>query len=110
MTLHDIDDIAEQCGNDSRDWFPNFADNTTLYALAAAGEVGELCNVIKKVERGTHTYEEVSGQIVSEAMDAVIYLLCLLDYEGQDVAALYDKFRSQNVARFGKVPEATPGS
>jgi NTP pyrophosphatase (non-canonical NTP hydrolase) len=104
-----INDIAEQCGRDSKEWFPDLAQNTTFMALAAAGEVGELCNLVKKVERGTHSPDEVAGQIVQEAMDAIIYLLCILDIEGQDVAALYNMIRSRNVGRFGNAGTTPEG-
>ena len=107
--ITDINLIAEQCGEDSRTWFPDLASSTTFMALAAAGEVGELCNLIKKVERGTHSPEDVAGQVVSEAMDAIIYLLNILDIEGQDVAALYDKIRENNARRFGVPSTTCPG-
>src|ERR1700760_4839117 len=107
--ITDINLIAEQCGEDSRTWFPDLASSTTFMALAAAGEVGELCHLIKKVERGTHSPEDVAGQVVSEAMDAIIYLLNILDIEGQDVAALYDKIRENNARRFGVPSTTCPG-
>jgi NTP pyrophosphatase (non-canonical NTP hydrolase) len=112
--ITDINDIAESCGIDSRDWFPDTASNPTFLILAACGEVGELANLQKKVERGTHAPDDVEEQMCDEAMDAIIYLLCFLDYEGQDVAALYAKIREKNVKRFANqsagVPAATsPG-
>jgi NTP pyrophosphatase (non-canonical NTP hydrolase) len=99
--ITDINAIAVQCGNDSRAWFPDIAEDLDFMALAAAGEIGELCNVLKKVRRGTHTYEEMRDQIASESVDAIIYLLNILDIEGQDIAALYEMIREKNVVRFG---------
>ncbi len=99
--ITDINEIVEQCGQDSKNWFPNHADSITFMALAAAGEVGELCNLVKKVERGTHSPEEVHWNIASEAVDALIYLCNVLSILEVDVAALYDKIRENNVRRFG---------
>ena len=105
----DINEIARQCGRDSWDWFPDTADNTFFMTACAAGEVGEALNLLKKVERGTHAPDDVKEKVVSEVMDALIYLLNVLDIEGQDVSALYDKIRENNAQRFG-VPAATTGS
>lgn len=99
--ITDINEIVAQCGEDSKNWFPELAENVEFMGLAAAGEVGELCNLLKKAKRGTHTFEELSGKIVAEAMDAIIYLFNILDIEGQDAAALYHHIRTNNVKRFG---------
>jgi NTP pyrophosphatase (non-canonical NTP hydrolase) len=107
--ITDINEIAEQCGVDGRDWFPDVADSPTIMILAACGEVGELANLQKKVERGDFATEEVLDKMVGEAMDALIYLFCYLDYEGQDVAALYEKIRENNVRRFGNRGTASQG-
>lgn len=106
--LTDINEIAHQIDDDGRAWFPDLSDNKFFMAAAAAGEIGELINLLKKVERGTHTDEEVEDEADKEAMDAIIYLLAFLYLDGQDIAALYEKVRSQNVRRFG-VPETADG-
>lgn len=98
--IADINEIVDQCGEDSANWFPKLALDTEFMALAAAGEVGELCNLVKKVKRGTHTLEDLSGKIVAEAMDAIIYLFNILYIEDQDAAALYEHIRNNNVKRF----------
>lgn len=99
--ITDVNEISEQCGTDSRAWFPDTAENRFFMAAAAAGEIGEAINVLKKVERGSHSPEEVTGRFLDECMDAFIYLMCIFDIEGQDVAALYAKVRANNVWRFG---------
>jgi NTP pyrophosphatase (non-canonical NTP hydrolase) len=99
--LTDINAIAYECGKDSEDWFPSTSDNAMFMILAACGEVGELANLQKKIERGTHAPDDLSGKMVEEAMDAIIYLFCYLDLEGQNVAALYERIRTANVGRFG---------
>jgi NTP pyrophosphatase (non-canonical NTP hydrolase) len=105
----DINEVVAQCGRDSRDWFPDLAENTFFMAACAAGETGELLNLLKKVERGTHTPEEVSERVVSEAMDAIIYLFNILDIQEVDAAALYDRIRENNVRRFGVSSTTCPG-
>lgn len=104
--ITDIDDIIGQCLEDSEEWFPDLAGNITFMALAAAGEVGEMCNLIKKVERGTHAPEEVADQVANEVVDAIIYLLNILGIQKKDFSSLYDKIRENNVNRFGNLPAA----
>jgi NTP pyrophosphatase (non-canonical NTP hydrolase) len=104
-----INEIARQIDDDGRAWFPDLSDNKFFMAAAAAGEIGELINLLKKVERGTHTDEEVADEADKEAMDAIIYLLAFLHLDGQDIAALYEKIRENNVRRFG-APATTAGS
>jgi len=44
------------------------------WAVALAGEVGELCNLLKKVRRGDFTLREAKVEISSEIGDIQIYL------------------------------------
>jgi hypothetical protein len=105
----DLNDISDECGRDSRAWFPDTADNTFFMAACAAGEAGEALNFLKKIERGTHAPDEVMGDVLNECMDAFIYLMCVFDIEGQDVVALYKKVREANARRFGAPEVATGG-
>lgn len=43
------------------------------WALAIAGEAGELANVVKKVLRGDHTVAEAREDILREAADVMTY-------------------------------------
>ena len=43
------------------------------WAIAIAGEAGELCNVIKKITRGDFTLEEKRNELVKEVADIMIY-------------------------------------
>jgi hypothetical protein len=107
--ISDINEIADQIGEDGVTWFPDLAHNTTFMALAAAGEVGELCNLLKKIERGTHSPDELEDGVVSETMDAIIYLLAILWIHEVDVVNLYNKIREHNVERFGVPSTTCPG-
>lgn len=62
---------------------------------ATAGEVGELCNVIKKIHRGDYTLQEANDKelIADEAADVVIYLDLLCQKAGIDLGiAIVNKF------------------
>lgn len=64
---------------------------------AVAGEVGELCNIIKKVNRGDMTLEEANQTevIANEAADVVCYLDLLCQKAGIDLAtAIVNKFNA----------------
>lgn len=62
---------------------------------AAAGEMGELCNVIKKIDRGDFTLSEANEKelIANEAADVVIYLDRLCKQAGINLQnAIVNKF------------------
>jgi NTP pyrophosphatase (non-canonical NTP hydrolase) len=43
------------------------------WALAIAGEAGELCNLVKKTLRGDFTVEEKRAEILAELADVMTY-------------------------------------
>lgn len=57
----------------------------TRREAALAGEVGEACNVIKKVRRGDRTMDDARPDIANELADAVIYLDLLAARAGIDL-------------------------
>jgi len=78
------------------------------WSNAVAGETGELCNIIKKVERGdfhkhygksssdpeyinAYAMADYNAQIGKEAADIVIYLDLLCTRQGIDLGAEFDK-------------------
>jgi NTP pyrophosphatase (non-canonical NTP hydrolase) len=64
----------------------------TFWATALAGETGELCNLIKKVERGDFILD-ANGLIGREAADIIIYLDLLCYRLNIDLqAAIIQKF------------------
>lgn len=99
-------EIVQQCGEDSRAWFPKVYALTDIealahHALAACGEAGELANNVKKVWRGSRTLEEAREDIVEEAMDVFIYVMNVFEMLGiVDPVELYNYKRSLNVTRF----------
>lgn len=44
-----------------------------LWALAIAGEAGELCNILKKVCRKDFTLEQAKPEILKELADVIAY-------------------------------------
>jgi NTP pyrophosphatase (non-canonical NTP hydrolase) len=103
MTLNEI---IDECLRDSEDWFPEVSTDPAFMILALAGEVGEVCNVAKKVVRGSLTADEGDKLIGEEITDVFIYLMNLVgimreDF-GFDLIAAYKKKREFNISRFGQ--------
>ena len=74
----------EAFGHRIEDW------SSSQWSNAVAGETGELCNLIKKLERGDMVYTE---DIAKEAADIVIYLDMLCQKQGIDLSrAIVNKF------------------
>jgi hypothetical protein len=64
----------------------------TFWSTAVAGETGELCNWIKKMERGDNI-PAIKHEIAMEAADIVIYLDMLCFHQGIDLqGAIVRKF------------------
>ena len=64
------------------EYFPNWRSRTPIfYTNALAGEVGELCNVTKRLAGGGTHYPELpsKGQTIEECVDILIYLTLFLE-------------------------------
>lgn len=107
-----LNDRANEAYSDSSNWFPKLTDDLGNTGLCLAGEVGEVCNLIKKVERGTHTLNSsVLLDLVEEVIDVQTYLYKLMGQLTQvhagmcsgdlDWEAQYDRKRMINEERFG---------
>jgi len=62
---------------------------------AVAGETGELCNIIKKIDRGDFTLKEANEKeiLADEAADIICYLDLLCQEAGIDLGtAVVNKF------------------
>lgn len=53
-----------------------------MWCLAIAGEAGELCNLVKKVERGDFTMESQRQAILEEVADVITYCDLLMTQMG----------------------------
>ncbi len=77
----------EGFGTKVKDWLPSQWSN------AIAGETGELCNLVKKYERGDFGKEIFRKELAKEAADIVIYLDLLCQRESIDLStAIVEKF------------------
>lgn len=97
---------AQECLDDSVAWFPQVVGDLYHHALSMSGEMGELCNVIKKVQRGDFGFDEPDPKcpgltkIESEAADVFIYLMNFCGDMGVDLAKSYNLKRRHNAERF----------
>lgn len=99
--MSDLKAYAHQCLIDTKRWFPEIADNLNHHALSLAGEVGEFCNLLKKVERGDCTFEEARAELAEEGIDVFIYLANIFALLGVDPDKVYAIKRAKNERRFG---------
>jgi NTP pyrophosphatase (non-canonical NTP hydrolase) len=73
--------------DDGSDW------SLSDWALAVTGELGEACNLIKKVNRGDFTLDDARQDIADELADVQIYLDILAMRAGVDLGrAVQRKF------------------
>lgn len=98
-----IYELGLQALGDSRRWFPNTAESIAFTVLALAGEVGEVANIVKKIERGSHSFldAKVRYQLNMEVADVFTYLVLLAGQLGVDLIKLYELKRIENENRFG---------
>jgi NTP pyrophosphatase (non-canonical NTP hydrolase) len=101
MGVRTIDDVIQQCLDDSNEWFPGTSGDIPFLTLALFGEVGEAGNHIKKVMRETKTWKEVDEELREEFIDAFIYLMNIFGELSIDPIEEYKKKRAFNAKRFG---------
>lgn len=76
---------------DGSDWSLND------WAVAVTGELGEACNVLKKVRRGDLTLDEARPMLMQEFADVVIYMDLLAAQAGIDLGqAVMDTFNTKS--------------
>jgi len=94
--------LAKQCQDDSERWF---AENNNIihHSLGMAGEVGEFCNLVKKIDRGSLDIRtpQVRYDLAMELTDVFIYLLNLAGMMHIDLEKTYMIKRGENEKRFG---------
>lgn len=73
--------------DDGSDW------SNAQWVMALTGEVGELANVLKKIDRGDYTLEDVQQEVANELADIMTYLDILAYRLNVDLGkATMDKF------------------
>jgi NTP pyrophosphatase (non-canonical NTP hydrolase) len=99
-----IEELEKQCLEDSQRWFGDQAASRSLphFALAMAGEVGEFCNIVKKVDRGSLQFGDatVRHELAMELTDVFVYMLNIAGMMQIDLAKTYELVRNQNEIRF----------
>lgn len=84
-------------------WFGG--DSDVWIALALAGEVGEVCNLIKKENRKTAPAPRfLQEQVAEELVDVLFYVARLLDARGIDLQAAWRLKMAENDRKYGRVP------
>ena len=77
---------------DGSDWSLND------WAVAVTGELGEACNVLKKVRRGDLTLDEARPLLTQEFADVVIYMDLLASQAGIALGqAVMDTFNNKSI-------------
>jgi NTP pyrophosphatase (non-canonical NTP hydrolase) len=105
--------LSQQAVEDSHRWFPTQDPlGLPFYTLALAGEVGELANIIKKVERGSLDWQDAKVRFAAnmETTDVFIYLLIIAGLMQIDLEAAYNVKRQLNEQRFGPGGSEVNGS
>lgn len=102
----DFNELVRTCASDSKRWFGNAYNSGPLvhHSLAMAGEVGEFCNIVKKIDRGSLSMHDATVQhkLRMELLDIIIYAANLADVLHVDVEKMYMHVRAENEKRFGK--------
>ncbi|MBO5328836.1 MAG: nucleotide pyrophosphohydrolase [Clostridia bacterium] len=70
--------------------------------LAASGEIGEACNIAKKVIRGDCPLSEKYDHLSEEIVDAYIYIVKLINQLGIDLETAYENKMKINEKKFGE--------
>jgi NTP pyrophosphatase (non-canonical NTP hydrolase) len=107
--------LAVEVMADSERWFgsQDETDHHSLenIALCLVGEVGEACNIIKKLNRGDAATDEILADLDEEVVDVFIYLLKIAAFRDLDLFDGYLKKREKNEARFGRrAPHGATGN
>jgi len=78
-------------------YFPKWRDTQLIYySNALAGEVGEICDVVKHLYGGgTHEQKHSKNELFHEAIDVFIYLVLLLETAGVNRKKFTDIFNSK---------------
>jgi len=110
-------ELAHVCVEDSDRWFGDTGTTHSVayMALCLAGEVGEFCNIVKKVERRSLDINDARTRLdlAMELTDVFVYILNLAALLSIDLEKSFDAVRANNEKRFmeqRKVRETEDGS
>jgi NTP pyrophosphatase (non-canonical NTP hydrolase) len=110
--------LMQQCADDSKKWFPG-SQGLAFMTLAMAGEVGEVANIVKKIERGSYTLDDklsdthtVREALAEEVVDVLIYLMNLMgqpEFIDTEWMEVWYRKRKYNQERFSRPVESEDG-
>lgn len=98
-----LQDIQNQCHDDSVKWFPVTAYDIPYMTLCMTGEVGEFANKVKKIIRRGELLTSDSlhrEDLCEELTDVFIYLMNIAELLGMDMEWWYAHKREKNAQRF----------
>lgn len=99
-----IDRLADNMRENSERWFPQIHDGSVdlvaFYTLGLSGEVGEVCNEIKKRVRESGN-DDRRIELGEELSDVLTYLLLLAGELGVDLLKEYVAKEQINNRRWG---------
>jgi NTP pyrophosphatase (non-canonical NTP hydrolase) len=100
-----INAIVDKCREDSFRWFPQVQGEVIPslihHTLALAGEVGELANIVKKIDRGDRHYVDVKDDMEKEVADILIYVANIAGILDMNLAQAFHDKSAFNERRFG---------
>ncbi len=97
MHLAEIQQIEDE---DSKHYFPDYEQGPLYLSNAMAGEAGEVCNWVKKFERGDFDKVELRERLMGELADVLIYLVMLAEEMEISLQAAYDTKKEFNEQRY----------
>jgi NTP pyrophosphatase (non-canonical NTP hydrolase) len=96
--------LEQQCVEDSERWFGDMASAKSIphNVLSLCGEVGEVANIIKKLERGSLSLGDAKTRyaLSMELADVYTYLLNICGLLHIDIERAYEIKRAENMQRF----------
>lgn len=95
-------EIQQTEHKDSPHYWPQHETGHEYLGICLAGEVGEVCNELKKFSRGDYTKDETARLIFAELADILIYLVMLAQYFGISLEEAYKVKKEWNEQRFRK--------
>lgn len=98
MEKSDITSLQAMVGTKHQELYPSH--RSTFLGLALAGEVGELCNLLKKEERDSADH---SKAIKAEMADVLVYLLILAHDREITINELMIEARSKHLRFIQKI-------
>ena len=95
--------LSQQAHKDSQKWFPETATDLGHLTLAMCGEVGEVANIVKKLQRGDRSLKDANTryELMMEITDVQTYLFAIAGLLGLDLDKSVQHVRSENEKRFG---------